>query len=81
MLLCGMLRSHTVKIMPIVDCPECFKTPCECGYEYRDWSEDRVRTFVDTLLNILEQKEGLDKGTYRRPRKEDRGDKHRFGRS
>ena len=43
--------------MALSDCIKCWSTPCECGYEYKDWSENRLRELIEVLQNVLDQKE------------------------
>jgi hypothetical protein len=37
--------------MSMSDCIKCWNTPCDCGYEYRDWSWDRINEFVQTIIS------------------------------
>ena len=37
--------------MSLSDCPECWNTPCTCGYEYRnETNEELTRIIVGMLL-------------------------------
>ena len=37
--------------MSLSDCPECWNTPCTCGYEYRnEANEELARIIVGMLL-------------------------------
>jgi hypothetical protein len=36
------------------DCEKCWETPCKCGYDYKDWTEEALVRFI---LNILTYKE------------------------
>ena len=37
--------------MSLSDCPECWNTPCTCGYEYRnETNEELARIIVGMLL-------------------------------
>lgn len=36
--------------MSLSDCPECWDTPCTCGYGYRKWSVSKL----DSHVNMLE---------------------------
>ena len=46
--------------MSMSDCPECWDTPCMCGYGYRDWTPDKLRDLIKVLAGVLETK-----GVYR----------------
>ena len=45
--------------MALSDCIKCWSTPCECGYEYRDWSWKRIfklhETIVETKIKYIEE--------------------------
>ena len=34
------------------DCAKCWDTPCECGYNYRNWSKDRLENFIKILEDV-----------------------------
>jgi hypothetical protein len=36
--------------MSLSDCPKCWDTPCTCGYEYRDWSTERMIKFISDII-------------------------------
>ena len=36
--------------MALSDCIKCWSTPCECGYDYRDWSWERIFEFHKTIV-------------------------------
>jgi len=36
--------------MALSDCIKCWQTPCECGYEYREWSWERINEFISTIV-------------------------------
>jgi hypothetical protein len=37
--------------MSLSDCPKCWDTPCECGYEYRGWTRERREALAAKLLD------------------------------
>lgn len=48
--------------MALTDCEKCWSTPCECGWEYRHYSDKglaefiaHILTYKDNKLDILEQ--------------------------
>jgi KaiC/GvpD/RAD55 family RecA-like ATPase len=34
----------------LTDCEKCWETPCGCGWQYRNWSEEKIIDFIDNLL-------------------------------
>jgi len=39
--------------MSLSDCIKCWDTPCECGWDYRDWTTGRLiefRTMIETII-------------------------------
>ena len=43
--------------MALSDCPECWNTPCTCGYMYRNWSPDKKQELIDAINSSnMEQK-------------------------
>lgn len=43
--------------MSLSDCPRCWDTPCECGWEYRGWSLENLRKQRDMLSKVIAYKE------------------------
>lgn len=41
--------------MSLSDCPKCWNTPCNCGYEYRNYSYNRKISLVSVILGIPEE--------------------------
>ena len=35
------------------DCPNCWNTPCTCGYEYRDWDIKDIETMIRNLSTVI----------------------------
>lgn len=47
-----VLKNHIIKLkkkMALSDCIECWCTPCECGYEYRNWNKRRKDELVKAV--------------------------------
>jgi hypothetical protein len=38
--------------MALSDCPKCWSTPCNCGYQYRNWPKDRRVALAALLLEV-----------------------------
>lgn len=38
--------------MAITNCPKCWDTPCECGYQYKNYPKDY---FVKLILGMISQ--------------------------
>ena len=36
--------------MALSDCDHCWETPCVCGYNYKDWANERVAEMINALL-------------------------------
>ena len=36
--------------MSLSDCEKCWDTPCQCGYEYREWSWEKISEFFKTIV-------------------------------
>lgn len=49
--------------MALSDCIKCWSTPCECGYEYRNWSWERIFELHETIVKakIEHEKEKSNK--------------------
>lgn len=44
--------------MALSDCPKCWDTPCTCGYEYRDWSDEQMmRVIRGAALHRMQKKQ------------------------
>jgi len=43
--------------MSLSDCPKCWNTPCTCGYEYEDWSIERLQELIDILQQVIKEKD------------------------
>lgn len=39
--------------MSLSDCEKCWDTPCECGYQYREWTTERLVLFIAVLQQII----------------------------
>ncbi len=42
--------------MSLSDCEKCWDTPCTCGWDYRDWSIERLKDQIQMLKKVLEEK-------------------------
>jgi hypothetical protein len=40
--------------MAMSDCEKCWDTPCECGWEYRNWSKDRLIAMRDMFQQLID---------------------------
>jgi hypothetical protein len=38
--------------MGLGDCPKCWDGMCSCGYEYRNWSIERIDSLVEKLSKV-----------------------------
>lgn len=36
--------------MSMLDCPKCWNTPCNCGWEYKNMSELEMSKFIQGIL-------------------------------
>jgi len=44
--------------MALSDCVNCWETPCVCGHDYKDWSEEKIEKQIEMLENVLKSKQG-----------------------
>lgn len=42
--------------MALSDCEKCWSTPCECGYNYKDWTVTRLKNHIKMLKSVLADK-------------------------
>ena len=42
--------------MSLADCPKCWDVLCSCGWEYKDWSIDRLKDLIKRLEKVKEYK-------------------------
>ena len=45
--------------MSMYDCPKCWETPCVCGYEYRNWTKERIQQQIKMLQKVLNEKSNI----------------------
>lgn len=45
--------------MSLAQCPECWDDNCSCGYKYRNWDEQSLRTFLEGLLKYNNKAESV----------------------
>ena len=38
--------------MSMSDCEKCWETPCSCGWDYRNWSKERLRKLIEVLKYV-----------------------------
>lgn len=38
--------------MSLSSCEKCWDTPCECGWEYRNWTKERREKFASAVLGV-----------------------------
>lgn len=38
--------------MALSDCEKCWDTPCTCGWDYRNWSKERLEIFIQGVLSM-----------------------------
>ncbi len=43
--------------MGLSDCPKCWDTPCGCGHQYEQWTEERLRDHIKMLEMVLAKKQ------------------------
>ena len=46
--------------MSLSDCPECWETPCCCGYKYRKYSKENFIEFITDILSYKSKDEAID---------------------
>ena len=39
--------------MSFFDCPECWETPCRCGYMYRNWTKEQRRDLAIAAMKSV----------------------------
>lgn len=45
--------------MALSDCEKCWDTPCTCGWEYRNYSDEAFAKFIADILSYKETKLGI----------------------
>ncbi len=48
--------------MSMADCEKCREVLCSCGYQYRNWSAEKLREQIEVLRKVLADKEGVANG-------------------
>lgn len=38
--------------MALSDCEKCWNTPCDCGWEYRNWTQKKRIQFAAVVIGI-----------------------------
>ena len=47
--------------MSLSDCVKCWETPCVCGHDYKDWSEQRLEDHINMLKRVLDEQKKVKK--------------------
>lgn len=42
--------------MALSDCPKCWNTPCDCGYDYKDWSVEALEKMASMFNGLISEK-------------------------
>ena len=42
------------------DCEKCWETPCCCGWDYRNWGYNRIKSLIDVLQSELDKRNPSD---------------------
>lgn len=45
--------------MALSDCEKCWNTPCTCGWEYRNYTDDNFAKFIADILSYKDNKIGI----------------------
>jgi hypothetical protein len=40
--------------MAMSDCEKCWDTPCECGWEYRNWDKQRLIAMREMFQKLID---------------------------
>jgi hypothetical protein len=43
--------------MSMTDCVKCWNTPCICGWGYKGWSIESLKSLRDILNSLIQEKE------------------------
>jgi hypothetical protein len=43
--------------MALSDCPQCWNTPCTCGYDYKHWSLAVLIKFREMIDGVITKKQ------------------------
>lgn len=46
--------------MSLSDCPECWETPCCCGYGYQHYSQEKFAEFIADILSRRPKEEAIN---------------------
>lgn len=49
--------------MSFFDCPECWETPCRCGYMYRNWTKEQRRDLAIAAMKSVSSEQDNVQGT------------------
>ena len=42
------------------DCTKCWNTPCDCGWDYKDYSVDQLAKFIADIVQYRDKHDALD---------------------
>lgn len=45
--------------MALTDCEKCWGTPCTCGWEYRNYTDEYFAKFIADILSYKDNKIGI----------------------
>jgi hypothetical protein len=45
--------------MALSDCERCWETPCVCGWEYRNYSNDKIKEMIKAIIKYKDNKEEI----------------------
>ena len=40
----------------LADCEKCWNTPCSCGWDYKDYDEDRIVILFENIMKYHDRK-------------------------
>ena len=45
--------------MSMSDCPECWSTPCDCGYDYKGYGNEYFSKFISNILSYKSKEDAI----------------------
>lgn len=46
--------------MALSDCPKCWETPCQCGWEYREYNNQEMINTITSILTYKNRSEAIE---------------------